>query len=178
MSFDQQGFGPIGGENMLASAVWSYRTSDTLADIQVASYFDDKVFQIEDGDFLVVTSSDASAIGFFSNDGSTVSVTIIEGSEGVENPWPPFVSVDDTDSPVTVSGNVACYTADTTNGDVIFILPATLKGNFVFKKNDSSLNQLIIDGNGNNVDGSATRNLTSQYASYTINHNGSEWTRQ
>ncbi len=94
--------------------------------------------------------------------------------------WPEFVVVTNADSPVEVKNGVYCYTADCAGGDVVFILPETLSGNYVFKKKDSSLNVVTIDAgaNGNTFDGNPTRNLTSQYASYTVNNDPDEWVRQ
>lgn len=94
--------------------------------------------------------------------------------------WPELVLVTAADSPVTVPNGVYCYAADTSAGDVTFILPETLSGNYVFKKKDGSLNQLILDAgtNGNTLDGAPTQNLTSQYSSYTINNDPDEWVRQ
>jgi len=177
MAFDQQGFGPIGGENMLAASVWSYRTSDSLADIQAASYFNDKVYQIEDGDFLFANTSDAVAFGFFNNDGSNVTVTIIEGSEGVENPWPPYREVS---ADTALQGVTDCIAVDCTAGDVTVFLPALAAGNYNVKKIDSSSNVVILDAgtNGSTLDGQATRNITGQWDNVTINSRPTEWARQ
>lgn len=62
MSFDQSNFGPIGGENMLAPAQWSYRSNvDTVSSISAAGYFDDKQYQLESGDMIYVQGSDGVA---------------------------------------------------------------------------------------------------------------------
>ena len=177
MAFNQANFGPIGGENMLAAAVWSYRTSDSLADIQGASYFNDKVFQIENGDFLFANTSDAVAFGFFNNDGTNVTVSIIEGSEGVENPWPPFrVVSEDT----ALQGPTDCIAVDCTAGDVTIEIPALGKGNYNVKKIDPSTNVVILDAstNGSTLDGQPTRIITGQWNNVAINSSSAEWYRQ
>ena len=157
-----------------------YQTeTDTVADVQAAGYFERSRFDLVDEDgcgaLIRCCCSDGFFEGFVGADGT------IDPIDNVSSPiWPAFVAVDDTDSPVTVTGEIGCYTADCTNGDVTFILPAALNGNFVFKKNDASNNIVIVDAgtNGNTIDGLATRTLTSQYASYTVNRNGIEWVRQ
>ncbi len=79
MSFNQQGFGPIGGENMLAPAIWAYRTDDALNDVIAAGYFDDKLYQIENGDYVFITAAGGNGIGVLSNNGSNVDVSLIDG---------------------------------------------------------------------------------------------------
>lgn len=177
MAFNQGSFGPIGGENMLAAAVWSYRTGDSLADIQAAAYFNDKVFQIEDGDFLFANTSDAVAFGFFNNDGSNVTVTIIEGSAGVENPWPPYREVS---ADTALQGATDCIAVDCSAGNVTIEIPALAVGNYNVKKIDSTANVVILDAstNGSTLDGQATRNITGQWDNVTINSSPTEWVRQ
>lgn len=154
-----------------------YQTNDTTLEVQASGYFAASRFPLVDEDgcgaLIRCCCGDGFFEGFVGADGT------IDPIDNTSSPvWPAFQDVDDTDSPVQVTGEIACYTADTTNGDVTFVLPPVLGGNYVFKKNDASGNQVIIDGNGNTIDGSAARNLTSQYATYTINRNNAEWVRQ
>jgi len=156
-----------------------YQTSDSVADVQIAGYFVQSRFELVDGDgcgaLIRCCCSDGFFEGFVDIDGT------IDPIDNSASPvWPKFQNVTSADSPVVVTGEIACYSADCSGGDVTFVLSSALNGNFVFKKNDSSGNIVIIDAgtNGNTIDGSATRNLTSQYATYTVNSNGVEWVRQ
>lgn len=69
------------------------------------------------------------------------------------------------------------YLVDATGGNVTATLNATPRdGDTVtIKKVDSSGNTVIIDGNGNNVDGAATQTITSQYDSFTLGFDGGQW---
>lgn len=68
MAFDITGFQPIGGQSRTgkAPAIWSYTTTDTLATVRVAGYFNAirNMLQIGDRIYVVVTSAGAlSAAG-------------------------------------------------------------------------------------------------------------------
>lgn len=94
--------------------------------------------------------------------------------------WPKFETVTAADSPVIITGGVLCYAADCTGGDITFILPSTLQGNYNIKKVDASVNVAVIDAgtNGNTIDDLATRNVTGQYDSVFVNSNTTQWLRQ
>lgn len=177
MSFEQSQFGPIGGENLIAPSLWSYRTPDSINDVVSSGYFNDKYYQIEDGDYLFVTASDSQAFATLTKDASNVIVTVIEGTAGVELVWPPFNDITDD---YEITKTVECLAVDCTDGDVTITLPALRGGNFNIKKIDASLNVIIIDAsaNGSTLDGAATRNITTRYDNLTINARTSEWARQ
>lgn len=66
--------------------------------------------------------------------------------------------------------------ADTTSGDVMITLPdpATIAKRMTFKKL-ADANALVINGNGNNIDGSATIEIYNINNSVTLVSNGTEW---
>ncbi len=66
---------------------------------------------------------------------------------------------------------------DCTSGNLIATLPsAPLNGQvFNIRKQDSSSNQLQLDGNGKNINGAATKETTTQYFNWTVQYNGTEW---
>ena len=171
MAFDQSGFAPMGGENTNTPTLWGYTTTDSLATVSASGYFNNKVFQIEAGDFLFVVSGNDRAIGYFGNDGTNVTTVIIEGSEGIETPWPAFTEVN-TDT--TITATVQCLAVDASGGDVTITLPALGNGNYIVKKVDSSANSVIITG-GVNIDGQATQSIVSQYNSLMIINRSTEW---
>jgi len=175
MAFDQSGFAPLGGENTNSPTIWGYRSADSLTDIQASGYFNPKVYQIEQGDFVFITASASIAFGYFNNDGTNVTTVIIEGSEGIENPWPTFTEVS---GDTTITQTVQCLAVDASAGDVTITLPSLGTGNYNIKKMDSSINVVIIDANGSTIDGASTISLTSQYENLTINSTPNEWVRQ
>jgi hypothetical protein len=82
---------------------------------------------------------------------------------------------------VTVTSN---YTAS--NGDVVLAdasagaitvtLPTPTAGAVInVKKIDSSANAVTIDGAGATIDGQASIQITTQYESYTLVSDGSNW---
>jgi len=89
MSFNQKNFGPIGGENMVAPAQWSYRTGDdAIAEVSAAGYFNDKVYQLESGDNIYIAASDSVGLYEIVNDGEQITLTSITsggGGGGVES---------------------------------------------------------------------------------------------
>ena len=68
---------------------------------------------------------------------------------------------------------------DATTASFTVTLPASsgaTRRMYVIKKIDSSANTVTIDGNASEtIDGATTKVLTTQYASYTIQCNGSNW---
>ena len=88
-------------------------------------------------------------------------------------------------SQLGISKKTTAYTAtttdhtllgDTTGGAFSITLPASpVDGQvYVFKKIDSSSNTLTVDGNGNNIDGSATLGISARWTSYMIQYSSSE----
>ena len=82
---------------------------------------------------------------------------------------------------VTVTSNyIANYgdivLVDASGGAVTVTLPSP-KANAIInvKKIDSSSNVITIDGNGANIDGQASIQITTQYESYTLVSDGSNW---
>jgi len=65
---------------------------------------------------------------------------------------------------------------DASSGAVTVTLPSP-KANAIIniKKIDSSTNVVTIDGNGANIDGQASIQITTQYESYTLVSDGSNW---
>jgi hypothetical protein len=67
---------------------------------------------------------------------------------------------------------------DATGGVITVTLPpaAQYAGlQFIIKKVDASANAVTIDGDGSDIDGAATADLTAQYESRTIISDGAAW---
>ena len=61
MSFTQSSFGPISAHgNSDMPNIWTYRTSDTKEQVSQEGYFQDKINQMSEGDFLSVCALDGS----------------------------------------------------------------------------------------------------------------------
>jgi len=68
--------------------------------------------------------------------------------------------------------------ADATSGNITVTMPKASivkHKQFYIKKIDSSANTVTVDGNGANIDDSATSVISTQYASITIVSNGTAW---
>lgn len=83
---------------------------------------------------------------------------------------------------VTVSGNLtgadAVILADTTGGSVTLALPAAgiNRGQMLQVKKTVAANTVTLDGIGSEtIDGAATLAWTTQYQSYTVVSDGSQW---
>jgi len=76
MPFTQETFAPVGANSTNAPAIFSYRTPDTLADIQATGYFAPKVDQLNEGDLILVNASDGYGIGGVQADQQTIVVGI------------------------------------------------------------------------------------------------------
>lgn len=72
MAFDNDNFGAIGGEALIAPAVWSYRTNDTIDAVSSAEYFISKQFQLEAGDIIICYCSDGSVTGIVKSDSKSI----------------------------------------------------------------------------------------------------------
>lgn len=71
MAFNQDGFAPVGGQTTIASAVYSYTTTDTIGQVSQSGYFDDKSNQLEADDWIMLSASDGETILKVSSDTST-----------------------------------------------------------------------------------------------------------
>jgi len=66
--------------------------------------------------------------------------------------------------------------ADASGGAITITLPSPSANAWVeVKKTDSSTNAVTVDGGGNNIDGAASFDITTQYESYTMVSDGSSW---
>jgi len=66
--------------------------------------------------------------------------------------------------------------ADASGGAITITLPSPSAGAKVeVKKTDSSANAVTVDGGGNNIDSSGSFDITTQYESYTMVSDGSNW---
>lgn len=59
--FDQSNYGPVGGEQLIAPSIYSYRSEDSMAEIVSPFYFNEKQFQLEEGDLIYIVSRDSEA---------------------------------------------------------------------------------------------------------------------
>lgn len=77
----------------------------------------------------------------------------------------------------TLSANADVVDVDATSGAVTVTLPATptTGDQYTVRKLDASGNAVTIAGNGKNLNGAASRSLSSQYDAETIVYNGTEW---
>lgn len=57
MAFTQETFAPISASATTAPKLYAYSTSDAIATVQASGYFDDKKFQLEEGDVVYVVIS-------------------------------------------------------------------------------------------------------------------------
>lgn len=87
-----------------------------------------------------------------------------------------WASIDDGDSPYAVPTTVDVIDCDAAAGAIECDLPASpdTGETYVFRKSDAT-NNVTIDGNGKNIDGAATKVLSSQYDTARLSYNGTEW---
>lgn len=88
-------------------------------------------------------------------------------------------SITDSDSPYTASSTDFLIVCDCTSGAITVNLPASNEslGRMInIKKIDSSANAVTVDGSGaETIDDSATLSISTQYDSYTLMNDQSEW---
>lgn len=72
MSFDQQTFAPVATNSTDAEAIYSYRSSDTIAEVLATGYFEDKIDQFKEDDWIFMALGDGIIITQVSADTSTV----------------------------------------------------------------------------------------------------------
>lgn len=102
-----------------------------------------------------------------------------------DDPLEQDVSITDADSPYTISpaiGNsvlLRVIYVDSSGGVVTVELPAAPVRGDEFKVKDSAgaaaTNAITVDGNGNTIDGAATRDMNANYESLWFKWNGTEW---
>jgi len=87
----------------------------------------------------------------------------------------PFKNVTSQSADYTASdGDVVL--ADASGGAITITMPSPSANAWVeVKKTDSSANAVTVDGGGNNIDGAASFDITTQYESYTMVSDGSDW---
>ena len=122
----------------------------------------------------------ANPIVEISVDGATIT--------GAGTPASPLVASASGGGGVVITEKVANYTAvafdmvlmTTGTTDKTVTLPAspTKDDIIVVTKMDSDIGHLIVDGNGKNINGSATITIAYQYTSRTLQYTGTEWTKK
>lgn len=81
-----------------------------------------------------------------------------------------------TSGPYTVQTTNTIFLGDTTSASFTIYLPADpTPGFFTRIKQIAAANTLTIDGNGHNIDGSASLSIVTQYTSATLVFGGVEW---
>tara|TARA_B100000073_G_C23504185_1_gene481000 strand:- start:316 stop:591 length:276 start_codon:yes stop_codon:yes gene_type:complete len=80
MAFSRDGWQPIGGQSKRGKApmMWSYTTTDALATVNTANYFNSVNAEVKVGDLIYVHDSNtptASLVVVLSNDGTNVDVS-------------------------------------------------------------------------------------------------------
>lgn len=73
--------------------------------------------------------------------------------------------------------NIDSVHVDATGGNLTITMPASATGSRLRRvvKMDSSANTVTVDGNGNNISGSATVALAGQWDSITMEPSGDQW---
>ena len=72
--FTQDTFATVGAQSANTPTIFSYKSTDTIAQIKATDYFIDKSLQLEAGDFIMVVASDAGDILEVQSDRSTASI--------------------------------------------------------------------------------------------------------
>jgi len=81
-----------------------------------------------------------------------------------------------TSGPYTITPPDYLIIGNTTAGSFSVLLPAApAVGDSYCIKKSVAANTLTLDGNGKNIDGSATISITTRYTSYVVIYNGTEW---
>lgn len=80
MAFSRDGWQPIGGQSKRGKApmMWSYTSTDAIADVNTANYFNSVSAEVKVGDLIYVHDSNtptASLVVVLSNDGTNVDVS-------------------------------------------------------------------------------------------------------
>jgi hypothetical protein len=78
----------------------------------------------------------------------------------------------------TITQNDSFILADATSATVVITLKPALECEMrevVVKKIDSTANPVVINGNGDNIDGSASKSITTQYASRVLGAKDGDW---
>lgn len=77
----------------------------------------------------------------------------------------------------TVTDLDETFLVDASGGQVTATLQATPRDGdtITIKKIDSSVNNVVISGNGNNIDGQTTQTITGQYDSFTLGFDSGQW---
>lgn len=80
MAFSRDGWQPIGGQSKRGKApmMWSYTTTDAIATVNTANYFNSVNAEVKVGDLIYVHDSNtptASLVVVLSNDGTNVDVS-------------------------------------------------------------------------------------------------------
>jgi len=136
MAFTQETFAPVGPQSTQAPTIYSYSTGDNLAAVKGTAYFDDKKYQLEDGDVLLAQCSDGFAILEVSGtDGSVISPELTG-------------SVDST----VISNKADVLTNGVLVGDEITLN----EGNYYFENVDLGTDVIILPGGSIIKGGTAT----------------------
>lgn len=81
-----------------------------------------------------------------------------------------------TSGPYTIQTTNTIFLGDTTSASFTIYLPsAPTPGFFTRIKQIAAANTLTIDGNGHDIDGAASIAIATQYVSYSLIYNGTEW---
>ena len=83
MAFEQKNFAPIGGQNSNTPAIYSYSSSDTVAQVEAADYFIAKQFQLSVGDEIYAYCSDGAASLVYNGVGLACTVLAVTGAGGM-----------------------------------------------------------------------------------------------
>ncbi len=80
MPFSRDTFLPVSAQaNSNAPRVWSYQTQDTEAEVLTSGYFNEKVNEIDDGDFNFVVNSESAFLGGFNVSNGNVEMVLLTG---------------------------------------------------------------------------------------------------
>jgi hypothetical protein len=167
MSFNQNNFTPISSHgNSNSPNSWTYRTTDTKAEVSSQDYFIKKYPILHDGDFINVQAIDAVFSGSFSeNSGKFEIVDLNSGlvqsvsGDGVNNTDPdnPVIELAD----VAVSGSF---------NDLVIVGTQTLKAVVIDDTGDGSYTQRVLAVNDiNGAEATANKGAVNGYAGLDSN---------
>jgi hypothetical protein len=104
-------------------------------------------------------------------------VTVSQTDETIYYFWERGTGFSTETANFTVTDPDETFLVDASAGQVTATLPATPRDGdtITIKKIDASGNNVVINGNGNNIDGQATQTITSQYDAFTLGFDTGQW---
>lgn len=104
-------------------------------------------------------------------------VTVSQTTNSVYYYWERGTGFSTETTDFTVTDPDETFLVDASIAQVTVTLQVTPRDGdtITIKKIDSSVNNVVIAGNGNNIDGQTTQTITSQYDSFTLGYDSGQW---